>query len=397
MRTIPFMFAVMSVVLFSGCSEINILHPYGPNDGIVPGPVSIKSYKEIPGGVSITFIAPSDEDLLYIKAEYTLDTGKKMEARASVYSDTLVIQGFSNVEPKMISLTAVDRHENEGVPSYFEIISGEPSYTKAFCTIDAFATFGGIGVVMENKDRGNLIIDVTTQDSIGEWYSAHTEYTSRSAIKFAVRGFDTTPREFRVTVRDPWQNTTDPVSYEATPLYEEQLDRNKFKAFYLPTDTGVDEWGFTMAHLWNGEITWGSQSMCHSNNFDGFPVWFTFDMGVKAKLSRYKYWQRLQEGQLYAHGNMKTWELWGYEETPPLNGSWDGWVKLIDCESIKPSGTPIGIFTAEDQEYATLGEEFEFPIELPPVRYIRLKALSTFSGANFIHIQQLWFWGQKIE
>jgi len=397
MRTIIFIFIISLTALMSSCSEENLLQPYGPNDGVAPGIVSIESYKEIPGGVSIVYKAPTDEDLMYIKAEYTLDTGKKMEARSSVYSNTLVIQGFADVAIKTVSLSAVDRYENVGQPSTFDVTPGEPTYKKVFETMDTRATFGGISVTMENEDKGDLVIDVLTQDSIGDWYSVHTEYSSRSEIEFSVRGFDTIPREFKISIRDPWFNTTEPLSSTVKPLYERQLEREKFKSFYLPTDTNVDQWGFTMAHLWNGDVRWGTQSMCHSNNFDSFPVWFTFDMGVKAKLSRFKYWQRLQEAQLYQHGNVKTWEMWGCAETPPLDGSWDGWVKLRDCESIKPSGRPLGLFSAEDQEYATKGEEYEFPIDAPAVRYIRFKALSTFSGQKMIHIQQLWFWGQEVK
>jgi hypothetical protein len=397
MKSRIFTFIVFAAVLFGACSEENLLRPYGPNDGLAPGTVTVDGYTKIPGGVSIRYKAPADEDLMYIKAEYTLDTGRKMEVRASVYSDTLLIEGFADTETKEIALTAVDRFENAGETSKFEVVPGEPSYKKALETIETQATFGGISILMNNEDRGELVIDVLTQDSIGEWYSAYTEYTARNEVRFAVRGFDTIPREFRITVRDPWFNAAEALSCTVKPLFERQMELGRFKKFPLPTDTSVDEWGLSMDQLWSGQVAWGSYNMCHSNNFDSFPVWFTFDMGVKAKLSRYLYWQRLQEEYLYQHNNVKTWELWGHPDTPPLDGSWNGWIKLIECESIKPSGRPVGSISAEDIEYAAKGEEFEFPLDVPPVRYIRFKALSTFTGQKAIHIQQLWFFGQEVE
>lgn len=389
--------ALFIAFMFISCGEDNLMQPYGPNDGIAPGEVTLLSYEAIPGGISIKYKAPEDVDLFYIKAKYMLDTGKEMEARASVYGNGLTIQGFGNVDPKKITLSAVDRFENEGKSSTYEVIPGQPSYSEAFKTIDASATFGGVAIKLENAGRGDIVVDVLTQDSIGEWYSVHTEYTRRGSIQFAVRGFDPEEREFRVSVRDPWGNTSGEYSTVVTPYFEKQLDRSKFREFYLPTDTSVNEWGFTMSQIWNGNIAYNGFNMCHSNNFENFPVWFTFDMGVKAKLSHYTYWQRLQDDFLYQHNNPKEWELWGHADTPPLDGSWDGWVLLCRSESFKPSGLPVGQISQEDIEYSTRGEDFEFPLDAPPVRYIRFKALSTFTGNKAIHFAQIWFYGQEVE
>jgi hypothetical protein len=152
-----------------------------------------------------------------------------------------------------------------------------------------------------------------------------------------------------------------------------------------------------MENLWNGNISPNAWSMIHSSeNNTIWPIWYTFDMGVVANLSRFKYWQRLDDAYIYSHGNMETWEMWGRSDEPNNSGSWDGWILLQSCRSIKPSGLPLGVKSAEDVEYAQKGEEYEFPVGLPPVRYIRVKVLSTFSGNKFIHTQQMWFWGQII-
>ncbi|MCS2743658.1 DUF5000 domain-containing lipoprotein [Bacteroides thetaiotaomicron] len=47
--------------------------------------------------------------------------------------------------------------------------------------------------------------------------------------------------------------------------------------------------------------------------------------------------------------------------------------------------------------YASKGEEFEFPADIPPVRYIRFKILSTHDGAGLVVMQQLWFYGTPIQ
>jgi hypothetical protein len=69
----------------------------------------------------------------------------------------------------------------------------------------------------------------------------------------------------------------------------------------------------------------------------------------------------------------------------------------MTCESIKPSGLPVGTVSVEDIEYARRGEEYIFPRDTPVVRYIRFKVLSTHADRGLWHLQQLWFWGQVVE
>ena len=143
-----------------------------------------------------------------------------------------------------------------------------------------------------------------------------------------------------------------------------------------------------------------SWNYAHGYDFNPseFPVWFTFDMGQTAQLSRFTSWQRSMGGSYYYRaGAIKEWEVWGRSDLPSSDGSWDGWTKLADCESIKPSGWPAGSNSEEDITYASKGEEFEFPADIPPVRYIRFKILSTHDGAGLVVMQQLWFYGTPIQ
>lgn len=384
------------ILLFFACSEDNFNKPYGPNDQMAPGIVTMIKYEAVPGGVVMQVKNPSDEDLLYVKAKYRLDSGKEMEERISAYSNMITIEGFGDINEKTIILSAVDRMENEGESTIVKVIPGEPPYIKAFETLDMYVTFGGIGVTINNEDKGNIIIDVLTKDEEGDWYTAHTEYTSKQDVVFAVRGFESVEREFGVVIRDPWDNKTGTSYKTVLPWYETELNKEKFREIRLPNDAFMGEWGWSMAHIWNGNFVFGDNDMCHSSENSGWPQSFTFDLGVTVKLSRYKYWQRMQEDYLYQHGNLKKWELYGRTDTPPANGSWDGWTKIIECESLKPSGLPPGQISSEDKEYAASGEEFEFSPDVVPVRYIRWKGLETFSGAQFIHLQEVTFYGQEI-
>lgn len=397
MKTRNYITLLFSLLLLFSCSEDDNNKPYGPNDGRAPGEVELVGYESIPGGVLMQIKAPADEDLLYVKAKYRLDSGKEMEERISAYSSIIKIEGFGDIEEKEVILSAVDRMENEGKTRSFNVTPGEPPYAKAYNSLDMYVTFSGIGISMTNEDRGNLIIEVSTQDDDGNWYIAHTEYTSKPDIAFAVRGFDEAPREFGVLIRDPWGNQTESTYETVEPWFEKELEKDKFKEIRLPNDAAMDAWWCSMSNIWDGNYVYGANNMCHSYESDPWPHFFTFDMGVVAKLSRYKYWQRLQDDYLFQHGNLKKWELYGRADAPDASGSWDGWTLLLTCESQKPSGLPPGEISSEDKEYAAAGEEFEFPVDVPAVRYIRWKGLETFTGAQFIHFQEITFFGQEVE
>ena len=77
----------------ASCSEENIRHSYGENDGIAPGKVEVVSSKKIPGGVIISYKNPGDGDLMYVKACYKLASGKDLEVRVSSYDNKVTLEG----------------------------------------------------------------------------------------------------------------------------------------------------------------------------------------------------------------------------------------------------------------------------------------------------------------
>lgn len=383
------------LLIVAGCEEENNLHPFGADiEPGTPGTVFDVKVNNISGGAVISYQLPDNSDIMYVKACYIVGQGKKMESRASVYMNQLVVNGFGDMNEHSVELICVDRMENEGPSIIATIKPLKPSVLSTYESLSVHATFGGIYVDFENLDRSSLSIHVITTDSLNQLYEADVKYTQDKKGPYPVRGFKSEEREFGIYVKDRWGNISDTLYSVQTPYAETLLNKKMFNAYILPNDIKCDAWGGNLAYAWNDNFD--PPLFVHSPGGDTFPMWFTFDMGVVAKLSRYKFYHLFQQEHAFQRGNLKIWEVWGRADTPSADGSWNGWTKLLECESHKPSGLPVGLNTAEDWEYLQKGEDFEFPNDAPPVRYIRFKIYETWGGMDFIHFTEFTFWGDVI-
>lgn len=189
----------------------------------------------------------------------------------------------------------------------------------------------------------------------------------------------------------PEPDAIDTFSLESSeallPAFERQVPKENFKIVILPTDVLEGGYGWLMNYLW--DENYGVPGFATQ---DGDSQWFTFDMGASVKMSRFKTWQA--NDRLYKDQNAKKFEVWGSNDPDP-DGSWDSWTRLMTCESVKPSGLPLGELSDADIAYANGGEEFVFPSDTSPVRYIRIKVLETWGNGTFITMSELTFWTRE--
>ncbi|TKG94995.1 DUF4959 domain-containing protein [Puteibacter caeruleilacunae] len=376
---------ILAIVFCVACDD----EPIGqtPSDATAPGAVSNVSVENISGGAKLTYEVSKDKDLLYVKAVYSIAPGKDMEVKSSYYTNNLLVEGFGDTNAHQVKLYAVDRSGNESEAVTVEVNPLKPNMKMVQETITMADDFGGVNIKWENSNKAELAIVIMSKDSIGEWFDVETLYTGMEEGSYSVRGFNTDPRTFGVVVRDRWENLSDTVQGEFNPLLEIELDKANFGTYVLPTDKSSD-YGWPIEGLWDGKLTRGYHTAVGS----GMPQQVTIDLGAEVKLSRYKIWQR-QDNWIWTHGNPRRWEIWGSVH-PAADGSYDGWVKMLDCENVKPSGLPAGENSNEDVALAKRGDEFVFDLNSEPVRYIRLRTLETWSGGDFMHVAEMSFWGQ---
>jgi hypothetical protein len=357
-----------------------------------PKPVTDVQVVNIPGGAILKYQLPDDEDLLFVKAAYSYKEGHQAEARSSLYCDSIKIQGFGTEDERAVELRAVDRSNNESEPVTVTIKPLEPPVNTIGRTLELMPDFGGIHIYWKNPERAEISVILEKKDHNDEFQPIDVFYSTVADGDVASRGMDTIPENFRVYVQDRWENKSVALEETMTPLFEEKFDRLKHRPMSVPGDT-PSAWGWVMTNLFDGNYNSGF----HTPNGEGiWPAWITFDMGVKGKISRIKVWQRQGNEYLYAHGNLRHFEIWGTNDANQLT-DWDAWTRIMDCVGIKPSGLPLGQLSDEDRAYAGAGEEFICSPDMPAVRYLRLKGLETWSGGDFLHLMEIEIYGQVVE
>ena len=292
--------------------------------------------------------------------------------------------------PREVKLIAVDRSRNESTPVPATINPLEPSVITISKTMSLVADFGGVHAYWSNPTRAEVSVTVLKEDNNKEYVPVKTFYSTMVAGEGAQRGMDTIPGNFAIYIQDRWGNRSETKKFTLTPIFETKFDRLKFKAVSLPGDE-PSAWGWVLTNIFDGIV--GDQGFHTGNGTGRWPHAFTIDLGVTGKISRIIEWQR-QSTYIYMHGNLKKFEVYG-SPTLDASGSWASWTLLMTCNSIKPSGLPIGQVSAEDKAWAAAGEEFLNSPMNPKVRYIRIKGIQSWSDGDFLHVSELAFYGDN--
>ncbi|WP_262247892.1 DUF4959 domain-containing protein [Parapedobacter soli] len=400
-------------VVASSCEEEILTSPY--EDSGAPKPITNATVENIAGGAVISYTLPDDPNLLYVKAEYERH-GEIVASKSSFYKKSVRVEGLGDTNPREIKLYAVSRGEKESEPTMVTINPLPPSIFDVMESLVIKESFGGMNVQFLNPESTgetpyNIVIGVVAFDEeLKEWRDVDAHYTGLASGAFSVRGLEAVKRQFGFFVKDTWDNVTDTVAMELTPIYEEELGapsyaRAKFpvpQTTPLPIDGSpiaepgnLGSWPFD--RLFDGVI--GNNGF-HSNEKNPLPAWFAMDFGEKVRLSRYKVWQRMHDNNetyFYSHGNPHEWEIWATNDPNDVNS----WVLLDHRVMVKPSGLPIGLVSNDDVETARNGHEYELPIETAAYRYIAWKHIDNWASIQgslgFLHMSELKFWGQKVD
>ena len=379
-------------VLFA-CEE----HEHVPlsSDGTNPSPPENIILTPTNGGFDISYDLPVDNDLLFVKAVYTNSKGEEAEVKTSRFDNKIKILGFGDTSEKTIRLYAGDRSENLSDPIS---IKGSPLTPPVYLiqeTMEIKEDFGGAEFSWVNELKTPVAIELLSKDDNGKMVIIKTQYTEAKTLSTSIRGYESVPTLFAAVIRDRYDNFSDTIYAKTadkspTPLFEERIDKTKFVKIILDNDNNWNAYEGKYEHLYDDDL----QTIVHTQGGEAFPQTFSVDLGQNVILSRIVV--NMRPGWLYDHGGPKKYNVYGVKDLPGTDGNFDDWVLLKKCESIKPSGLPIGTNTDEDVAHYEAGDEFTFD-EPTEIRYFRFSVTETWDSATYVDFSEITFFGSIVD
>lgn len=388
-------YLIIISICFTACDEEFVGQP--PIDSTPPASVSNVKVENIPGGVILTYDLPEEDDLLCITAEYVTPKGGMSEMSSSAYSNSITVKGYGKAQKATIKLYSVDKSLNRSEPVLVEVETTDSPIYDIFKTLTFREDFGGIRPYWENPLNEEIVFEVMIKDEIGRYNPAGTVYSSDAVYNRAVRGMESKESEFALCFRDLYNNYTDTIFTTMTPFFEMELDKKKFSGLPQSSNFTQHSWSKGFGAMWDNVFFTDANVyyLQQKNSSKPVLVYFGFDMGIEAKLSRFTIWSR--EKYCFTLHHMRTFEIWGTSDPTKANNidSWDGWTKIMDCESFRPSGkTDGGEVSEAEVEYCRQGEEFEIPLDAPAFRYMKIRVNSTWSNSTSAYVGEITIWGE---
>lgn len=388
---------IAMLFLYIACDDADVNAPFSKG-GPAPAMVTNIKVTNTPGGAEILYTPPADINLSYVYAVVQTPEGKKHEYKASPYSAKIEVVGLGSTREQTVQLYSVSRSEVKSEPVLVSIHPLNPPFVGVFKTIKLTEDFGGLNIQYENISEAELSFTLGIVDKDNVFTEYNTYYSRASKGNYSWRGLPSTETKFALYIRDRWDNFSDTLYVNLTPLYEEKLDKTKFRDLTLPGDAKIytTEWNISKTYLWDETFStdfnnpYGNWLNCSTelpNTVE--PKWITFDLGQTAQLSR----MRLNHYYTYWHKAPRRYEIWGSTTTPPVDGSWTGWIKLASHEQIKPSGLPTGSYGPGDAEAWEAGDNINFSRDLPPIKYIRFKCIENWEGTSHMSLAEVTFFG----
>lgn len=401
-------FLIVSLVQFNSCQDSM------EGDSIPPGQVTNVVFTPEFGGGYFTYTAPPDEDFLYTRAEYIIDTGAKISKTSSVYSDTLFIDGFGQRKEYEVNIFSVDRNNNHSAPLTVKVVPLEPTTTAVLETVKVLPGFSSLVVDWENEQEKNVTIFVNVK--VGTVEATKIYASNLAKDRFLIDGLSGDAHDVTVYIKDTYDNQTEiksfgeisphidgPISKKQWSFLRDQLlygnrwnydsDPNPFEQEPYEEFAGTyrrdSMMNAPMSHVegriekfWDNEYDYEPKLNLNYFNTGNvtYPFSYFIDLGREIKGSRFKVWQRDAWGMLYGGENVEIWEIWISDDKDPSDGIFDGWELVGRYRLTQPSNV------IEARNEARNGHEYIFYPENPrftkPFRYVRYKGIKQFGGGN---------------
>ena len=395
---LPLIVLTLALLLTGSCNNQE------EGDTIPPGEVTEVAAEATNGGARITYKLPNDNDLSFIKAEYTNSLGKDVFRVGSFYTNAIEIEGFNDTLTHSAILYAVDRNNNmsAGVEVTFRPLVSHIHLVQENLSLEP--DLGGVKVSWENLSGKQVFVYLYYE------YDGEEKERILSSDKvhenFTVRGLDSLNYNFSVMVEDFEGNKTD-KAFKTTlkPFYEEKINKSSWTLIQSLSADG-DKWEGYMVNFWDDVIddkdspTDNSYFIINRDDNGGtlnYPLDIVIDLNKKIILNRFIVWQRAYwysdaenagvstNYYYYQNENMRSFEIWTSNDKTQ-------WQLLGSFDIGNPRDEDDNIPTAKIQE-AIDGHEFSLETTSEPFRYLKVSITSSFGSETNVYGSEITLYG----
>ena len=366
-----------------------------------PAPVTNVQVINYNGAAVVSYDLPEDKDLLYVEANYEIRTGISRQIKSSYFFDTLRLEGFHDSRDYTVTLRAVTRSNVASDPVTVTVHPDTPYFALIRNSLKVSSDYGGVNIQAINGGQNPIAINALTIDPITDRFViADEHYTNLDTVNYSLRGYKPEPTRFGIYVSDRYGNISDTMLVEITPTAEEVLNKKNFFNYPVESDAFIG-YGGVVPNMWDGNTTEDNSANAWQTTIGTSQrlMQCTFGIGNSYKLTHFVMYFRD-----YGSNNPKEFTIFGSNTDNPAdavtpggaaaNTQYGDWISLGSFRvPDPPSGLPQGQTNASDRAYVNNGIDFSMPVNIPPVKYIRIVVKNTWFGLDYTIIREVTFSG----
>ncbi|MFL2623687.1 MAG: DUF4959 domain-containing protein [Flavobacteriaceae bacterium] len=368
-------------------------------DTTPPGVLTVDMVTPTNGGGIINYTLPDDNDILYVKAEYTNSNGVDVSRASSSYNNSIEIDGLNQTTALTITMYVVDENFNQSAPIFVELIPLESFIYLVQESIELAPDLGGFRITWDNIESKTVYVYVHINDGTDEEVRILSSDNAQESI--AVRGLPSTEISISTRVQDFDENTTTlEEKGTLTPLFEEVIDKSTWTLLASQSVNG---------NAWEGDSTnfWDDVIDTTGNNSDNsyFMIWrdlnggslnwpldLVINLNKNVKITRFSVWQRAfwyngpsDIPYYFQEENMKSFTIYASNDA-------QAWQELGQFDIGDPRDSE-GNIPAAALESAANGHEFELDAVSETFRYLKFSVTSNYGSETYVNGSEITLYG----
>jgi len=367
-------------------------------DTTPPGELTITSTEATYGGAIISYTLPNDDDILYVRADYTNGKGEAVFRTVSKHVNQIEVSGFVVEEDVTVSLTVVDENQNKSKAVEHEIRPLQSFIYLVQESIEIVPDLGGVQVSWENIEEKTVFIYLHIAD--GDEEETRILSSSNATENIFVRGLEAKELGFSTKVEDFDGNITSLIEEGYyTPLFEEKINKDTWA---LVSNLSIDGNAYEGAtvNFWDDVVdTFETNSdnsyfIINRNDNGGvlrWPLDIVIDLNKKVKINRFKIWQRAfwyngpgDQPYYYQSENLRSFDLF-------VSMDKSEWALLGSFQIEEPTNGDISQALLDE---AVAGHNFNLDEISPEFRYLKFSITSNFGSDSFCHGSEISLFGR---